>query len=69
LAALGIGDDQYPPRWASLNYNPELGGYQVPDFSSDRLQGAPHYSRNETWDWETQNAPDASTTIAASVSC
>lgn len=48
---LGIGDDHYPLPWQSLTYNTELGGYQVANLSNDRLQGAPHYGRNENWDW------------------
>jgi len=54
---MGIGDDHYPLPWASLTYNTELGGYQVADLSNDRLQGAPHFSRSETWDWgDTERA-------------
>jgi PRC-barrel domain len=48
---LGIGDDHYPLPWQSLTYNTELGGYQVP-LTNDQLTNAPHYSRDEDWDWE-----------------
>jgi hypothetical protein len=49
---LGIGDDHYPLPWPSLKYNVDLGGYQtlVP---IEKIQGAPKYARNATWDWES----------------
>jgi hypothetical protein len=46
---LGIGEDHYPLPWQSLTYNTELGGYQVANFSEDRLN-APRYGHDETWD-------------------
>jgi hypothetical protein len=51
---LGIGDDHYPLPWQSLTYNTNLGGYQVA-ITSDQLNNAPRYGRNETWDWEDRD--------------
>lgn len=48
---LGIGDDHYPLPWQSLTYNPELGGYQVA-ITNDQLEAAPHYAREDDWNWE-----------------
>lgn len=48
---LGIGDDHYPLPWQSLTYNPELGGYQVA-ITNDQLTGAPHYARDDDWNWD-----------------
>ena len=47
---LGIGDDYYPLPWQSLTYNTELGGYQVA-LTNDKLTKAPHYARNDNWNW------------------
>jgi len=48
---LGIGDDHYPVPWSLLRYNSKLGGYEV-NISEQQLTGAPHYGRDENWDWE-----------------
>jgi hypothetical protein len=54
---LGIGDDYYPLPWPSLKYNVDLGGYQtmVP---IEKIQGAPKYARNATWDWNSAHGVD-----------
>lgn len=48
---LGIGDDHYPLPWPSLKYNVELGGYQTM-ITNDQLQNAPHYARDDEYDWK-----------------
>ena len=54
---LGIGDDYYPLPWPSLKYNVDLAGYQtmVP---IEKIQGAPKYARNATWDWNSAHGVD-----------
>lgn len=47
---LGIGDDYYPLPWQSLKYDTNLGGYRT-GLTADKLQGAPKYSNNKSWDW------------------
>lgn len=48
---LGIGDDYYPVPWSLLKYSTKLGGYEV-NISEQQLTGAPHYGRDDRWDWE-----------------
>jgi PRC-barrel domain len=48
---LGIGHDHYPVPWSLLNYNTQLGGYEV-NISDQQLKGAPSYSNDNDWDWE-----------------
>jgi PRC-barrel domain protein len=48
---LGIGDDYYPLPWPSLEYDTQLGGYRT-NVTSEKLKGAPKYSKSQTWDWE-----------------
>lgn len=43
---LGMGEKYHPLPWASLDYQPEKGGYVVP-FSKEVLQQAPAHSLNE----------------------
>src|SRR3981081_1680322 len=50
---LGIGDDYYPLPWQSLKYDTSLGGYRT-SVTSEKLIGAPKYSKAQTWDWEDQ---------------
>jgi hypothetical protein len=50
---LGIGDDYYPLPWPSLKYDTQLGGYRT-SVTSEKLTGAPKYSKSQTWDWEDQ---------------
>ena len=52
---LGIGDDYYPLPWQSLTYDEQLGGYQVA-LTNDQLTKAPHYGRNDDWNWSDQTA-------------
>ena len=47
---LGMGDDYYPLPWQSLKYNTGLGGY-VTGLTEDKLQGAPKYANEGSWDW------------------
>jgi len=47
---LGIGSDYYPIPWASLTYDPSLGGYRL-DITEEQLRGAPKYTGN-SWDWD-----------------
>jgi hypothetical protein len=41
---LGIGEDYYPLPWSALTYNERLGGYEVPNLTQQRLNGAPEGS-------------------------
>jgi hypothetical protein len=47
---LGIGEDYYPLPWSLLTYNTRLEGYEV-NVSEQQLNGAPKYSKHESWDW------------------
>jgi hypothetical protein len=47
---MGIGEDYYPLPWSLLAYNERLDGYEV-NVSEQQLNGAPKYSKHETWDW------------------
>jgi hypothetical protein len=47
---MGIGEDYYPLPWSLLTYNERLDGYEV-NVSEQQLNGAPKYSKHETWDW------------------
>ena len=48
---LGIGDDHYPLPWQSLKYDTSLGGYRT-NLTADRLQAAPKYSNDNSWNWD-----------------
>jgi hypothetical protein len=50
---MGIGDEHYPLPWSSLDYNEELGGYQV-NVTEEQLTKAPRYSNENDWDWSDQ---------------
>src|ERR1700759_131316 len=50
---LGIGNDHYPLPWQSLKYDTGLGGYRT-NLTADRLQGAPKYGNDNTWDWDAR---------------
>lgn len=47
---LGIGGDHYPLPWQSLKYDTNLGGY-VTGITESRLQGAPKYRDEASWNW------------------
>ena len=47
---LGIGEDYYPLPWSLLTYSTRLEGYEV-NVSEGQLNGAPKYSKHESWDW------------------
>ena len=47
---LGIGDDHYPLPWQTLKYDTNLGGY-LTGITEDRLQGAPKYGNDNSWNW------------------
>ncbi len=46
---LGFGDHKYPLPWEKLTDNPEIDGYVV-DLDRDRLEGAPAYDSNASWE-------------------
>jgi sporulation protein YlmC with PRC-barrel domain len=46
---LGIGANHYPIPWSMLNYNEELGGYQV-DLTEEQLKSAPKIEQGENWE-------------------
>jgi hypothetical protein len=48
---LGIGHEHYPVPWSLLDYNTQLGGYEV-NISDQQLKGAPNYANDNDWDWE-----------------
>ena len=50
---LGMGTDHYPLPWSMLKYDEDLGGY-VTGITKDQLQGAPKYSDDDNWNWESQ---------------
>lgn len=43
---LGLGERFNPLPWSVLTYDPDRGGYVVP-LAKERLQGAPHFNRDE----------------------
>lgn len=47
---LGLGHDHYPIPWAKLDYNPELGGYEV-NITDAELKNAPHFDPGKEWNW------------------
>lgn len=49
---LGLGHDHYPVPWAKLDYNPELGGYEV-NISETELKNAPHFDPGKEYSWDT----------------
>jgi hypothetical protein len=50
---MGLGDDHYPLPWSALNYNSDLGGYQV-NVTREQLESAPKYGNENQWDWADQ---------------
>lgn len=48
---LGIGESYHPLPWQALDYDTSQGGFVV-DLDRSRLEGAPHYKRNED-PWKT----------------
>ncbi|MFU0505845.1 PRC-barrel domain-containing protein [Pseudaminobacter sp. NGMCC 1.201702] len=51
---LGMGEDYYPLPWEKLTYDESLGGFRV-DISKEQVEGVPRYSRDEDYDWSTEN--------------
>ena len=47
---LGMGDQHYPPPWATLKYDTQKGGYVV-NLDKKQLEGAPNYDRNSEFKW------------------
>ena len=43
---LGAGEKYYPVPWATLDYDPEEGGYVIP-MDKDQLEAAPAYEMDE----------------------
>jgi sporulation protein YlmC with PRC-barrel domain len=50
---LGIGERYHALPWDKLNYDPSMSGY-VLDIDREKLEGAPHYGRDET-PWSDPN--------------
>lgn len=46
----GIGNDHYPVPWNNLEYDVQLGGYQL-DVTPDHLKAAPNYGSDAEFDW------------------
>lgn len=44
---LGLGERYHPLPWKVLDYDTRVGGFVV-DIDRERLEGAPHYGRDET---------------------
>lgn len=51
---LGIGEDYYPLPWPKLEYDESLDGFRV-DISKEQVEGAPHYRRDDDYDWNGDN--------------
>jgi hypothetical protein len=51
---MGIGEDHYPVPWTTMKYDTELGGYLV-NLTADKLNGAPKYAKNQSWNWNRAN--------------
>ncbi|MDK1492062.1 PRC-barrel domain-containing protein [Sinorhizobium sp. 7-81] len=51
---LGIGHDHYPLPWEMLDYNTDLGGFQV-NITREQVEGAPRYSANQEFDWSPES--------------
>jgi hypothetical protein len=51
---LGIGDDYYPLPWDVLDYNTDLGGFQV-NITREQLEGAPRYPADGDFDWSAES--------------
>jgi hypothetical protein len=49
-----MGEDYYPVPWEMLDYNTDLGGYQV-ELTKAQLEQAPKFSRSEGWNWNREN--------------
>jgi sporulation protein YlmC with PRC-barrel domain len=49
---LGLGHDHYPVPWAKLDYNPNLGGYEV-NITDEELKAAPHFDPGKEYSWDT----------------
>lgn len=49
----GMGEDNYPLPWDSLDYDTKVGGYKMKTLSKDDLEKnkAPSYGRNEEPNW------------------
>jgi hypothetical protein len=52
---LGIGADFYPVPWSKLRYNEQLDAYEL-DVSDDQLRAAPHYTDDDSFDWNRQRS-------------
>ncbi len=46
---LGLGEESYPIPWSLLDYNTELGGYEV-NITDEQLKDAPRLMRDERLD-------------------
>lgn len=49
----GMGEDNYPLPWDSLEFDTQLGGYKLKSLSKDELDKdkAPSFGRDEQPDW------------------
>ena len=52
---LGLGHDHYPIPWPRLNYNEQLGGYEV-NITEQELKGAPKFDSADEWDWDGEQS-------------
>lgn len=43
---LGIGEEQHSLPWSMLDYNTDLGGYQV-NVTEEQLKNAPRFNKND----------------------
>jgi sporulation protein YlmC with PRC-barrel domain len=50
----GVGEHYYPVPWSLLQYNDQLGGYEV-NITDQQLRSAPKYARTASWDWADRN--------------
>lgn len=51
---LGIGNDYYPLPWDVLDYNTELGGFEV-NITKEQLEAAPRYPAEQDFDWSAES--------------
>jgi sporulation protein YlmC with PRC-barrel domain len=51
---LGIGHDHYPLPWEMLDYNTDLGGFQV-NITKEQVEGAPRYPADREFDWSAES--------------
>ena len=50
---LGIGEHLFPLPWSALDYDLEKDGYRL-NLTSDQLESAPKFKRNDTPEFNTE---------------